>query len=32
MVCEHVADEVGKSVDFKDPDGNQLSIFGICKK
>jgi catechol 2,3-dioxygenase-like lactoylglutathione lyase family enzyme len=32
QVCEGEADKVGKSADFKDPDGNRLSIFGYEKK
>ncbi len=30
-VCEAEGED-GKSVDFKDPDGNQISIFGYVKK
>jgi catechol 2,3-dioxygenase-like lactoylglutathione lyase family enzyme len=31
IVCEE-GDQVGKSADFHDPDGNHLSIFGMVKK
>jgi len=33
VVCEgEVKDTVGKAADFKDPDGNKLSIFGFVSK
>lgn len=32
IVCEHDGNQVGKSADFRDPDGNRLSIYGIEKK
>jgi lactoylglutathione lyase len=32
QVCEGAEGKVGKSADFKDPDGNHLSIFGYEKK
>lgn len=31
IVCEE-GDKVGKSADFKDPDGNAISIFSFVKK
>ena len=30
-VCE-VGDQVGLSAEFRDPDGNRLSVFGLVKK
>ena len=32
QVCEAGPGNLGMSVQFKDPDGNMLSIFGIVKK
>jgi lactoylglutathione lyase len=32
IVCEAGPEQVGKSADFEDLDGNRLSIFGLCKK
>lgn len=32
VVCEGEEGKVGKSADFRDPDGNRLSVFGYAKK
>jgi lactoylglutathione lyase len=32
VVCEGEGGKVGKSVDFTDPDGNKLSVFGYTSK
>lgn len=32
VVCEGEGGKVGKSVDFTDPDGNPLSVFGYTTK
>ena len=32
VVCEGEEGKVGKSADFRDPDGNRLSVFGYAKE